>query len=151
MSEEQLKFVASMFRLAMVELNNVMGPETIQTTFRLVGENQGAAIAKRLEDKFKLASWTPNEFAQKFVENVLDPALGKGNSEVKINGKEITLTLKECPFKRAGIDISNKFYCTYTEGLIDNTAKKLLKNTEFKSIKLRSKDNCDCTFKVTIA
>ncbi len=148
MSEEQLKFIASMFRMAMAEFNNVMGPESIQTIFRLIGENQGAAISKRLQDKFKLASWTPSDFAQKFVENVLDPALGKGQSEIKINGKELTITLKACPFKQAGIDIANKFYCTYTEGLIDNTAKKLLKNTEFKSIKLRSKDNCDCTFKV---
>lgn len=32
----QLKFIASMFKMAMEEFNSVMGPETIQTIFRLI-------------------------------------------------------------------------------------------------------------------
>ncbi|GAG64690.1 unnamed protein product, partial [marine sediment metagenome] len=56
MSEEisQLKFIASMFRMSMREFNNVMGPETLKTVFRLMGENVGKNIERRLKKKFKV-------------------------------------------------------------------------------------------------
>lgn len=146
----ELKFIASMFRMAMKEFNNVMGPETIQTIFRLIGENQGKTVAKRLREKFDIDNWTAADFAEKFPQDVLDPVLGEGNSEVKAEGNKISLLLRECPFQRAGIDISNKFYCTYTEGLIEQTAQELLNNVEFKSKKLRAVDNCDCEFTLEI-
>jgi len=143
---KQLKFISSMFSMAMDEFNNVMGPETIQTIFRLIGERQGEAVEKRLREKYKIDNWTPELFAEKVVNDVIDPAVGVGASEIKFNSNEISVIIKDCPFKRAGIKIGNKFYCTYTEGLIETIAKKALDLSEFNSIKLRAIDNCDCSF-----
>ncbi|MFO8017668.1 MAG: hypothetical protein R6U96_03475 [Promethearchaeia archaeon] len=153
MSEEkigELKFIASMFRMAIEEFNNVMGPETIQTIFRLIGENQGKEVAKRMREKFNLENWTSSDFAEKFPKDVLDPVLGEGNTIVNVEGNKISLVLKECPFQRAGIDISNQFYCTYTTGLIETTAHELLGDVEFATQKLRAKDGVDCTFTLEI-
>ena len=49
---KQLKFISSMFSMAMDEFDKVMGPETIQTIFRLIGENQGAVVEQRLKEKY---------------------------------------------------------------------------------------------------
>lgn len=146
----QLKFISSMFSMAMDEFANVMGPETIQTIFRLMGEKIGETVEGRVKEKYKIDSWTPELFAEKFVTDVLEPALGEGEAEITINGSELNVVLKLCPFKKAGTKIDNKFYCTYTEGLIETAAKKAFPNIEFKSIKLRAVDNCDCNFSITI-
>ena len=139
-----------MFSMAMDEFNNVMGPETIQTIFRLIGERQGETVEKRLKEKYNIDKWTPETFAEKLTQDIIDPAVGTGASEIKINGNELTVTIKDCPFKRAGIKISNKFYCTYTEGLIETAVKHALDNIEFKSLKLRAVDNCDCSFLIKV-
>lgn len=146
----QLKFIASMFQMAMKEFNNVMGPETIQTIFRLIGENQGETIEKRLKEKYKIDKWTPQEVANKLISDVFEPALGEDQVEITLDGDKMDIILKVCPFKKAGIKIDNKFYCTYTEGLIDTIAQKALGNIEFNSQKLRSVDKCNCNFKITI-
>ena len=140
-----LKFIASMFRMVITEFNNVMGPETIQTIFRLIGEQVGESVAKRIN------ATTPEEFAEKFLTDVLQPALGKDGAEIRVEGNELNVLLKACPFERAGIDISNKFYCTYTEGLIETAAKKSLGDLEFISEKLRAVDKCDCSFKINLS
>ena len=139
-----LKFVASMFKMAIDEINNIMGQESLQTIFRLMGERIGEGIAKRINVN------TPEAFAEKFVKDVLEPALGAGGAEINLDGGELTVNLKVCPFQKAGIDISNKFYCTYTEGLVETAAKNSLGNITFKSEKLRAVDNCDCSFKIKI-
>lgn len=139
-----------MFSMAMDEFDNVMGPETIQTIFRLIGERQGETVEKRLREKYNIDKWTPEQFAEKLINDVIDPAVGTGASEIKIDGNELYVTIKDCPFKRAGIEISNKFYCTYTEGLIETAVKKALNNIEFKSLKLRAVDNCDCSFLIKV-
>jgi len=147
---KQLKFISSMFSMAMDEFNNVMGPETIQTIFRLIGESQGAMVESRIKEKFKIDSWTPELFKEIIVKNVIDPAVGEGQSEIKVNGNTLTVIIKDCPFKRAGIKIDNKFFCTYTEGLIDTIAKNAFSNTQFKSVELKSEKPCDCTFDITL-
>ncbi len=146
----QLKFISSMFSMAMDEFNNVMGPESIQTIFRLMGEKVGESVEKRIKQKYKVDSWTPELFAEKFVSDVLEPAMGEGEAEISINGNELSVILKLCPFKKAGIKIDNKFFCTYTEGLLETAAKKAFPDVEFRSIKLRAVDNCDCNFSLTI-
>lgn len=143
---KQLKFISSMFSMAMDEFNNVMGPETIQTIFRLIGERQGEDIENRLRKKYHIDKWTPELFAEKLSKEVIDSAVGTGASEVSINGNELSVLVKDCPFKRAGIKIANKFYCEYTLGLIETAAKKALNINDFKSVKLRAVDNCDCSF-----
>ena len=144
----ELKFIASMFRMAMEEFDNVMGTETIQTIFRLIGENQGTSVEKRLREKHNIDKWTTELFAEKFGKDVLDPALGEGNYEIKVESDGLSVLLKVCPFQRAGIDISNKFYCTYTEGLIETVVAKAFEGVSFTSEKLRATDNCDCSFKI---
>lgn len=139
-----------MFSMAMDEFNNVMGPETIQTIFRLIGERQGEAVEKRLREIYNIDKWTPELFAEKLTHDVIDPAVGTGASEIKLDGNELIVTIKDCPFKRAGIKISNKFYCTYTEGLIETAVKHALENIEFKSLNLRAVDNCDCSFLIKV-
>ena len=148
MSDElsQLKFIASMFRMTIAEINNIMGEESLQTIFRLMGEKIGESVVQRLS----LTSAGADIFVDKMVKEVLEPVLGSGGAEISVNGSEITVILKACPFQQAGIDISNKFYCTYTEGLIETAAKAALTNIEFKSLKLRASDNCDCEFKITL-
>lgn len=146
----QLKFISSMFAMAMDELNMVVGPETIQTIFRLMGEKIGESVEQRIKEKYNVSEWTPELFAEKFKTDVLEAALGEGEAEITVNGNELNVILKLCPFKKAGTKIDNKFYCTYTEGLIETAAKKAFPSIEFKSIKLRAVDNCDCNFSVKI-
>jgi predicted ArsR family transcriptional regulator len=139
-----LKFVASMFKMAIKEIDNIMGQESLSTIFRLMGESVGENVAKRISAK------TPDEFAAKMKNDVLEPALGAGGAEITANGNEITVVLKVCPFEKAGIDISNKFYCTYTEGLVETAAKNSLGEINFVSEKLRAVDKCDCSFKIKL-
>jgi len=141
---KELKFVASMFRMAIAEIDNIMGHESLQTIFRLMGERVGEGVAKRINAK------DPNTFAEKFLKDVLEPALGAGGAEITVGDNEISVIVKVCPFEEAGIDISNKFYCTYTEGLVETAAKESLGKVELVSEKLRAIDKCDCSFKIKL-
>ena len=85
----QLKFIATMFHKAMAEFDNVMGKESIQTIFRLMGEDVGKSVEKRLREKFNISSWTPEIFSEKLVSDVLVPVLGDDGSEIKIDGNKI--------------------------------------------------------------
>ena len=147
---KQLKFIVSMFKMGMEQFDNVMGPESIQTIFRLIGENQGETIEKQLKQKHKIDNWTKEIFAETLQRDVLDPALGEGQSDIKVENDGLTVVMNVCPFKKAGIDITGKYFCTYTEGLIETVAKHALGDGEFKSVKLRSTDNCDCEFKIKV-
>ena len=138
------KFLTSMFKMAITEIDRIMGHESLQTIFRLMGESVGESVSKRINAK------TPEDFASKFLKNVLEPALGAGGAEVNLSDNEISVIVKVCPFQKAGIDISNQFYCTYTEGLIETAAKNSLGNIEFISEKLRAVDKCDCSFKIKL-
>jgi len=147
---EQLKFIASMFKMCMQEFYNVMGPESIQTIFRLIGERQGATVEQRMRERYNVDSWTPQKFAELIVKDVFDPALGTGNSEVKIEGDEIIIIFKVCPFDRAGIDISSKFFCTYTEGLVETSLAKAFGNIETVKEELKSDGAPECIFRIKI-
>ena len=146
----QLKFIATMFHQAMAEFDKVMGKESIQTIFRLMGEDVGVSVEKRLREKYKIDAWSPPVFAEKLLSDVLEPVMGEGGAEITLDGSSINVILKACPFKKAGIDISNKYYCTYTEGMIETATKSALNKIEFKTLKLRAVDNCDCQFKIEI-
>ena len=144
----QLKFIATMFHKAMAEFDKIMGKETIQAIFRLMGEEVGVAVEKRLHEKYNIDKWTPQDFIEKLVADVLDPVLGEGGAEINLDGNKIDVILKVCPFKKAGIDISNTYYCTYTEGMIETAVDNALSNIDFRTLKLRAVDNCDCQFEV---
>lgn len=128
---EQLRFIAAVFKMAIKELLNVMGPESVQTIFRLIGEGQGDAIVRRLSLKYKTEDWTPDKFLDAFVTDVLEPALGKGEVDYKIENGEIFIDIKVCPFKRANMKIADKLYCTYTQGMVELAFKNALKDIEF--------------------
>ncbi|MHA1527319.1 MAG: hypothetical protein ACTSQD_09820 [Promethearchaeota archaeon] len=134
----------------MEKFDDVMGPESIQTIFRLIGEHQGEEIEKRLKQTHKIDNWTKELLAEKLQNDVLNPALGEDQSEVKVESDGLTVKMKVRPFKKAGIDITGKYFCTYTEGLIETVAKLALGDGEFTSVKLRSVDNCDCEFKIKV-
>lgn len=146
----QLKFIASMFRMVMKELDNVMGPESIRTIFRLIGERQGESIEKRMKEKFNIDEWTPEKLADKLIQDIFEPALGEGQAEIEVKGDQLVISLGVCPFKRAGIETSNKFYCTYTEGLIETVAKKALGDVSFAIEDLVSEGEPCCTFKINL-
>lgn len=148
--EGQLKFVASLFKMTIKELDNVMGPESIQAIFRLMGENQGEAVEARMKKKYEIDNWTPEQFADSLIKDVLEPALGEDSVEYKLNDNELIFNVKVCPFRRGGINITNKLYCNYTEGLIETAAKKALQNIEFNSEDSQAKGGPSCIFKIKI-
>ena len=132
----QLKFIATMFHKAMAEFDKVMGKESIQTIFRLIGEDVGTDVEERLRKKYNITSWTPQLISEKLLSDVLEPVLGVEGAEINIEDNTINVILKVCPFKKAGMDISNKYYCTYTEGMIETAIKIALKDIEFHILKL---------------
>ena len=83
-----LKFIASMFKMAIKEIDNIMGTESLQTIFRLMGENVGHNITKRLKAS------SPTEFSEKLINNILEPVLGKDGAEFTVEGDTIAITLK---------------------------------------------------------
>ena len=148
--EQQLKFIASVFKLAIKELNNVMGPESIQTIFRLIGEAEGERIARVLTKKYKVDKWESNDYLNKMVKDVIIPTLDEENVQFKIENDEFTLKLGKCPFRRSGLAIYDKFYCTYTEGMIETAIKKALGDIEFKTDSLIADKASHCTFKIKL-
>lgn len=147
---QQLKFVASLFKMVVDESFNVMGPETVQTLFRLIGERQGEAVEKRLREKYEVEKWTAEDFAEKFTKEVLEPALGEGQADYEINGDEITINIKACPFQQANMKISDKLFCTYTQGLIEQSFIKALNSIEFTINQLIAEDQPTCGFKIKV-
>jgi len=141
---KQLKFIATMFQMAMEEISNVMGEESVQVIYRLLGERIGKEVGARIKTD------DPKLFADRFVKSILEPAIGTGNAEITVDGKNLSVNLKVCPFQEAGIDISTKFFCTYTEGLLETAAKESFGNVSFKSDKLRAVDKCDCSFTIQV-
>ena len=134
----------------MKEFDRVMGPESIKTIFRLIGETQGEAVEDRMKKKYKITEWTLKQFAETFIEDVLKPALGADGAEYTIDGDVLTLTVKICPFLRAGISVKNQLFCTYTEGLIETAAKKAIGNIEFTPEHSIAKGNPSCVFRINI-
>jgi len=147
---KQLKFLASMFKMAMEEFDKVMGPETIQTIFRLIGENQGVYFQKMIKEKYHIDKWDLQKIAELLNKEVLIPALGENQATVIVSGNTLKVIINSCPFKRAGIPISNKYYCTYTQGLVETIAKEALGKIKFNTNTLRAIDKCDCEFKIEI-
>lgn len=103
-----------------------------------------------MKEKFTIEKWTPENFAEKLTEIVLEPTLGDGQSEIKIEDDSLTVKIKVFPFQKSGIDINDKSYCTYTEGLIETAAKNALNVINFKSEHLKATGADACIFKIKI-
>jgi hypothetical protein len=147
---QQLKYIATVFKMALKEILNVMGPESIMTVFRLMGEGQGEAFERRLRRKYKVDKWTAEMFVEKLVKDVIEPGLGEGLAGYSVSGNEITVSFKVCPFKRANMKISDKLYCTYTEGMIETAIKKALGDIEMKTETLIASRDPECLFRIKV-
>ena len=117
MSEDikKLKFISSIFKMSITEMNNIMGPETIKTVYRLIGERIGNTVVERMKKKFNVSEWTPENFSEAILKDVIEPVLGPGGAEFTPEGGNIRVKLNVCPFEKADMDISHQFYCTYME------------------------------------
>ncbi|MHA1652100.1 MAG: methanogen output domain 1-containing protein [Candidatus Helarchaeota archaeon] len=147
---QQLKFIASLFKMIIEESLNVMGPETVQTLFRLIGERQGERVEKRLKTQFKIDKWTPEDFAIKFIKEVIEPALGEGQAEYNKENDDIIINIKICPFQQANIDVSGKLYCTYTQGLVEQAFTKAIGKITFKTEQLIAENKPNCIFRISL-
>ncbi len=144
---KKYKFISSIFKMSINEMNNIMGPETIKTVYRLIGERIGENVVKRMKDKFNIDAWTPENFSDAIVKDVLNPVLGEGGAEVNPDGGNIRVKLNVCPFEKADMDITHLFYCTYTEGLIQTAASKAFgKEIELEAISLKAEGKSCCEF-----
>ncbi|MHA1301368.1 MAG: methanogen output domain 1-containing protein, partial [Candidatus Helarchaeota archaeon] len=150
MMENQLKFIASVFKMAMKELYNVMGPESIQTIFRLMGESEGERIERVMRKKYKVNKWDAKDYIDKLIKDVIVPTLDRENVEYKIENDEIVIKLGKCPFRRAGMNITNRLYCTYTEGMIETAIRKALGDIDFKTEALKADGSPQCIFKIKV-
>ncbi|MHA1144282.1 MAG: methanogen output domain 1-containing protein [Candidatus Helarchaeota archaeon] len=148
MSEDikKLKFISSIFKMSIQEMNNIMGPETIRTVYRLIGERIGTNVVERMKKKFKIDNWTPSNFSEALVNDVLEPVLGEGGAELTAEGNDVRVKLNVCPFESADMDISHQFYCTYTEGLIETAAKTAFGKAELEKITLKAEGKPCCEF-----
>ena len=149
---QQFQFITTVFKKVIDESNNVMGPETVQTIFRLIGENEGDAIERRLRKKYRVENWNADDFVEHFIKDVVEPALGSGMASYSKQGNEITVKIGVCPFKKAGMRIQHKLHCTYTEGMIQQSFEKALgKKVDFQTLNLISNREPECTFKIKLA
>ncbi|MHA1784704.1 MAG: methanogen output domain 1-containing protein [Candidatus Helarchaeota archaeon] len=144
---KKYKFISSIFKMSIEEMNNIMGPETIKTVYRLIGERVGESIVDRMKNRFNIETWTPENFSDAIVKDVLTPVLGEGGAEVKAENGNIRVKLNVCPFEAADMDITHLFYCTYTEGLIQTSASKAFeKDVELEAISLKAEGKPSCEF-----
>ena len=147
---KKLKFISSIFKMSITEMNNIMGPETIKTVYRLIGERIGSGVVDRMKKKFNLLSWTPENFSEAFLKDVIEPVLGPGGAEFTPEGGNIRAKLNVCPFENADMDITHQFYCTYTEGLIETAAKTAFGKAEIEKITLKAEGKDACEFLIKL-
>lgn len=144
----QLKFISSIFNLALHEIEETLGFETLTMIFRRVGEASGENIAKRLQGTYS----SVEEFMNLVMENTIAPIIGKGKGSYSVEGDKITVILEACPYKKAGgFPIEEmKFFCHYTEGMLETAIKTGFpdKNYEFKTDELISDACQNCKFSI---
>ncbi|MBD3351451.1 MAG: hypothetical protein GF364_08185 [Candidatus Lokiarchaeota archaeon] len=128
---KQLKFIASIFNLALNEIQDTLGFETLTMIFRRVGEASGLSIA----EKFKGRYTTIKDFGNALIRYVINPIIGDGKSQLIEEGDKIIFKLDACPYKKAGgfpiQDMS--FFCHYTEGMIDTAIKTAFPDLNYQT------------------
>ncbi|MEM1512880.1 MAG: methanogen output domain 1-containing protein [Candidatus Jordarchaeales archaeon] len=142
------RFITRVFALLMSRLDAIAGRETVRTVFRLVGESVGERVEARLRKKYGVDSWTPEKFVELLAMDIIAPAVGTDNVSFESSGGEMKVTFTVCPFEKLNFDITSKFYCTYTHGVIEEAARKALGDVEVKAEKLRSEGADKCVFTI---
>lgn len=151
MEDRNAKFSFTIFKNVISRLEETMGDGTIRAVFRLVGKDLGKNAAKRINGNKDTSQCTLSEFANIFVKEVISPVTGSDGVTIKDSSRdEVELEIHVCPFEEMGFDISNKFYCTYTEGLIEKVfEEKLGKEPTIKIKSLKSNGGDKCSFLIS--
>jgi predicted hydrocarbon binding protein len=144
-------FSGTIFKNVIARLEETMGADTIRAVFRLVGTNLGKKAAERIRGSQNTSKSTLGEFAKAFVDEVIAPVTGSDGVTLKnLSPNEVEIDILVCPFEKMDFDISNKFYCTYTEGLIGRVfEEKLGKETSIKIKSLKSDGDDKCSFLIS--
>ncbi|MBS7287725.1 MAG: hypothetical protein KIH01_02990 [Candidatus Freyarchaeota archaeon] len=143
------RFITRVFALLMGRLDAIAGKETIRTVFRLVGESIGEQVEARLREKYGVNSWSLERFVELLARDVIAPVVGEDNVSFNISGEIAKVTFTVCPFEKLNFDITSKFYCTYTHGVIEEAARKALGDVNVEVESLRSEKADKCTFRVS--
>jgi len=143
------RFITRVFVLLMNRLDAVAGRDTIRAVFRLVGETVGERVEKRLREKYNVASWNPEKFAELVAKDVIAPVVGDRCVSYEGNEEEARITFTACPFEKLDLDITTKFYCTYTHGLIEEAARRAFgEEVKVEAESLKSEGADRCSFKI---
>jgi len=147
--ERVYKFSGNVLKNVIARLEETMGAGTIRAVFRLVGRDLGKKAAERIKSKNGFSDCTLGEFAKIIVEEVISPVTGNDGVKLKEFPEKVEIDITVCPFEKMGFDISNKFYCTYTESLIGRVVEeKFGKDVIIKITSLKSAGNDKCSFQI---
>lgn len=142
----QLKFISSIFNLALNEIEETLGFETLTMIFRRVGEASGENIAQRFKGRYS----NIGDFMKLVMENSINPVIGEGKGSFTVDGENISVSLAACPYKQAGgFPIEDmKFFCHYTEGMLERAVQEAFpdKNYILKTEELISDACQNCKF-----
>lgn len=142
------RFITRVFALLMSRLDAIAGRETVRTVFRLVGESAGERAERRLRERYNVKEWTLEKFVELLAKDIIAPAIGEENVSFRGDSEEAEVTFTVCPFEVLKFDITSKFYCTYTHGLIEEAARRALGKVAVEAEGLRSEGAERCTFKI---
>ncbi|WXG41763.1 MAG: hypothetical protein WED07_13535 [Candidatus Freyarchaeum deiterrae] len=144
-------FSGTIFKNVIARLEETMGADTIRAVFRLVGTNLGKNALERIKDNKNISKCTLGEFAKIFVDEVIAPVTGSDGVTLKNSSpNEVEIDILVCPFQKLGFDVSNKFCCTYTEGLIGRFfEEKLGKDSQLRIKSLKSNGDNKCSFQIS--
>ncbi|MEM3526695.1 MAG: methanogen output domain 1-containing protein [Candidatus Jordarchaeaceae archaeon] len=151
MEDKNSRFSHTIFKNVIARLEETMGDGTIRAVFRLVGKDLGKSAAKRITSNHSISQCSLCEFAKIFMNEVIAPVTGSDGVAIKNSSSdEVELEILTCPFEKMGFDISHKFYCTYTEGLIERVfEEKLGKGPSIKIKSLKSDGGDKCSFLIS--
>ncbi|MGQ9720437.1 MAG: hypothetical protein ACUVXA_03850 [Candidatus Jordarchaeum sp.] len=149
-AERIYKFSGNVFKNVIARLEETMGAGTIRAVFRLVGKDLGKRAAERIKNEQEISNYTLGEFAKIIVYDVIAPVTGNDGVMLRESPENIEIDISVCPFEKMGFDISNKFYCTYTESLIETVIEeKLGKEVIIKINSLKSAGGDKCSFQIS--
>lgn len=149
-AERIYKFSGNVFKNVIARLEETMGAGTIRAVFRLVGRDLGKRAVERIKNKQEISNCTLGEFAKIIIDEVIAPVTGNNGVTLRESPENVEIDISVCPFEKMGFDISNKFYCTYTESLIEKVfEEKFGKEIIIKINSLKSAGGDKCSFQIS--
>ncbi|MEX2707217.1 MAG: hypothetical protein Q6352_018455 [Candidatus Freyrarchaeum guaymaensis] len=149
-AERVYKFSNTVFKNVIARLEETMGMGTIRAVFRLIGRDLGKRAAERIKGSHDISNLTLGEYAKIFVDEVIAPVTGSDGVTLKESPDGVAIDIWVCPFEKMGFDISNKYYCTYTESLVERFfEEKFGEEMSLTITSLKSSGGDKCSFKIT--